>query len=199
MADRRPASEKPKGAAQPNRINRLLKAKYADDFKSLSNLIMLENKGLNNEETTALRVDANGRKYRYTIVRSRVTMKAFLEMGVEEAEKLFHGQTAIIEADDPVQAAKLALELVKKFDQKLVIIGGLLEGKVIDAKGVADLSKAPTKPELLSKLSGMLLAPARQMLAPVAGPGRQLAGAVQSVGGQVVGVVKTISEKGEAA
>ena len=184
MADRRPASEKPKGSGNPNRINRMLTGLVQKTYSSQSNLIVLSNKGLNSEQNTELRGGLRNKGIKLRIVRNRLTLRAFQDMGVKEAEKLFAGQTAIVEGEDPVAAAKLALEFCKKFDGKLVVVGGLVEGKILTAPEITALSKAKSKPEMLSEIAGL-----------VRGPGASLAASIKGPGSKIAGQIKTITER----
>ena len=188
MADRRLPSNKPKGAGAPSRINRLLAAKVTREYGKLTNLIMVSNRGLNSEETGELRANLSGKGIAIRVVRSRITLRAFREMGLSDAEKLFSGPTAIIDADDPVLAAKMAVEFCKKFDNKLVIVGGLLEGKVLNKNEILTLSKSKSRPELLAELSLLLKSPGARIAAQLKGPG-----------GRVAGALKTLVEKLEKA
>ena len=184
MADRRAPSEKPKGSGNPNRINRLLKSQAEKSYAGLSNLIMVSNKGLNSEATCELRSGLRAKGVRMHVVRNRLTMRAFWDMGLKEAEKLFSGPTAIIEAEDPVVAAKLAVEFCKKFEGKVVVIGGLVEGKILSAKEVLELAKSKSKPELLSEIVQL-----------IGSPGARLAGALKGSGGRLAGGIKALVEK----
>lgn len=190
MADRRPASEKPKGSGNPNRINRMLTGLVQKTYTAQSNLIVLTNKGLNSEQNTELRGGLRSKGIKLRIVRNRLTLRAFRDMGVKEAEKLFAGQTALVEGEDPVAAAKLALEFTKKFEGKLVVVGGLVEGKFLTPAEVTALSKAKSKPEMLAEVAGL-----------IKGPGASLAAHIKGMGGKIAGQIKTITErleKGEA-
>lgn len=184
MVDKRTGADKPKGADKPNRINRLLKEKAKKDFEGLTNLVMVTNLGLTSSDTSEMRTEVRGKGAKVQVVRNRLTMRAFLELGVEEVRKLFDGPTAIIEAEDPVVAAKLADELCKKFDKKIAIVGGLVEGKVLSKKAVEELAKSKSKPELLAEISCL-----------VTSPGAKLAAQAKGSGAKVVGAIKALIEK----
>lgn len=181
MADRRPKSEKPAGSGNPNRINRLLTATVKKDYASLSNMVMVSNLGLNSEQNNELRAELRNKKIRMRIVRSRLTLSAFREMGVKEAEKLFQGPTAIIDAEDPVLAAKIAMEFCKKFEKKLKVVGGLVEGKILGPKEIEALSQSKTKPELLAEIVMLSKSPGSRLSAQFKGPGGRVAGAVKAL------------------
>ncbi|MCW8132714.1 MAG: 50S ribosomal protein L10 [Planctomycetota bacterium] len=181
MADRRPKSEKPVGSGNPNRINRLLTATVRKDYESLSNMVMLTNLGLNSEENNELRAETRGKNVRMRVVRNRLTLNAFREMGLKDAEKLFAGQTAIVDAEDPVVAAKLAVEFCKKFEKKLKIVGAVVEGKILGPKEVEALSQSKSKPELLADVVMLSKSPGARIAAQLKGPGGKIAGAIKAL------------------
>jgi large subunit ribosomal protein L10 len=178
MTDHRP--QKPKGAEQPGRINRLLLAHARKHYSLSLNLIMLHNSGLNSEQNFELRGELKHQGLQLHVVRNRLTLRAFRDLGVKEAEKLFAGPTAIVEAEDPVMAAKLALEFCRKFPKKLSIIGGLVEGRVLSAQEIESLAGAMSRKELLSEIAGLILGPGRRLASVLIGPAGRLAGAVKA-------------------
>jgi large subunit ribosomal protein L10 len=188
MADRRLPSEKPQGAGKPSRINRLLVAQVAKSYSKETNLVLVSNQGLNSEQTTALRSSLRSKGIRMRVVRSRITVRAFTEMGIKDAAKLFSGPTAIIDGEDPVTAAKVALEFCAKFKNKLQVIGGLVEGQLLDAKQIVTLSKSKSRKEMLAEISGQ-----------AKGPGGRLVGAIMGPGGKLAGQIKVLVEKLEKA
>ena len=181
MADRQSPGEGPKGAGNPSRINRLLVAQVAKDYNLQTNLIMVSNRGMSGEQTTELRSNLRSQGLKMRMVRTRLTIRAFAEMGLKEAKKLFSGPTAIIDAEDPVMAAKVAMDFCKKFDQKLQVVGGLVEGQLLDAKQVVLLAKSKSRMELLADISGQAIGPAGRLVAAIKGPGGLLAGQVKAL------------------
>ena len=101
----------------------------------------------------------------------------------ENLSDLFTGPTVIATSQDPVAAAKVAAEFAKG-NEKLVILGGSLNGQTLDVKGVEALAKLPSLDELRAKLLGMLNTPATR-----------IAGVVQAPAGQLARVVKAYAEK----
>lgn len=181
MADKRPADQKPKGASQPNRINRLLKQKAQKDYESLTNMIVLSNLKVDSEQNQEMRAELRGKKMRLKVVRSRLTMKAFQELGLKDAAKLFNGPTMIVDAEDPVTCAKVSVELVTKFKDSLKIIGGVLEGKLLNADEVKSLAKSKTKPELIGDVVGAAKSPGAKIAGALKGPGSKIAGAIKAL------------------
>lgn len=181
MADRRLPGEKPHGAGKPSRINRLLVSQVSKDYDLKTNLVMVSNQGLNSEQTSELRTSLRSQGLKMRVVRSRLSVRAFKEMGLKEAEKLFSGPTAIIDAEDPVTAAKVALEFCLKFENKLQVVGGLVEGQLLDAKQIKLLAQSKSRKELLADVSGQAIGPAGRLVAAIKGPGGKLAAQVKAL------------------
>jgi large subunit ribosomal protein L10 len=181
MADRRPADQKPKGSGNPNRINRLLTKKVTTDYEKLTNMVVLTNLAVNSEQNQEIRTTLREKKTRLRIVRNRLTMKAFNDLGLKEAQKLFLGPTCIVDAEDPVTAAKVATELVEKFSKSLKLVGGVLEGKLLNADEVKALAKMKAKPELIGDVVGLTRGPGSRIAAQLKGPGGRIAGAIKAL------------------
>ncbi len=188
MADKRPADKKPKGSGNPNRINRLLVKKATTEYSSLTNLIVLSNLGINSEQNQEIRQNLRDKKVKFKMVRNRLTMKAFSDLGLNESSNLFKGPTCILNGEDPVAAAKIALEMTEKYKKSVKLIGGLLEGKVLSSDEVKALSKSKSRPELLGDVVGAMR-----------GPGGRIAGALKGPGSRIVGAIKALAEKLEKA
>jgi large subunit ribosomal protein L10 len=179
MADKQ--SGKPKGASQPNRVNRLLKKKAETDYASLTNMVVLSNLKVDSEQNLEMRTDLRGKKMKLRIVRNRLTMKAFSELGLKDAAKLFVGPTCIVDAEDPVTCAKVSVELVTKYKDALKLVGGVLEGKLLSADEVKSLAKSKTKPEMLGDIVGLAKSPGARVAGALKGPGSRIAGAVKAL------------------
>ena len=92
---------------------------------------------------------------------------------------MFTGPTAIGTSSDPVSAAKTLVSFAKTND-KLTIIGGSLDGKVLDKAGVEALATLPSLDELRAKIIGMLTAPATKVARVTQAPASQLARVIQA-------------------
>jgi large subunit ribosomal protein L10 len=181
MADKTPAGQKPKGAGQPNRINRLLKEKAQKDYASLTNMVVLSNVKIDSEQNLEIRTELRAKKLRLKMVRSRLTMKAFQELGLKDAQKLFLGPTLIVDAEDPVTCAKVSVELVTKYKDAIKLVGGILEGKLLNADEIKSLAKSRTKPEMIGDVVGAAKSPGAKIAGALKGPGSKIAGAIKAL------------------
>ena len=91
-----------------------------------------------------------------------------------------NGPTAIAFAEDPVAAAKILSDFVKE-SKKTQIKAAMLSGKLIDAQGVEDLAKLPSREVLLAQVAGAFAAPMSSFAGVTAGILRQLVTVVDKV------------------
>ena len=106
----------------------------------------------------------------------------------ENLSPLFTGPTAIAFSHDPVAAAKAAVDYANR-NNKLTIVGGGLQGQLLDEAAVKALATLPSLDELRGRIIGLLNAPSTK-----------LAVLLQTPGGQLARVLAAYSEKtGEAA
>jgi large subunit ribosomal protein L10 len=76
--------------------------------------------------------------------------------------------------EEPSAAARVAKDFAKE-NEKLKIKAGLLDGLVLDAKGVeSQLATLPSKDEARSMLLATMLAPAQNFVRLLNAPGQQM-------------------------
>jgi large subunit ribosomal protein L10 len=107
------------------------------------------------------------------VTKNRLARLALPDTPYRGLHPLFKGPTAIVYADDPVAAAKVATTFAKA-NPKLVILGGGLGDQVLDADGVRALAALPSLDELRGRLIGLLGAPATRLAQILQAPAAQL-------------------------
>ncbi|MEL6234284.1 MAG: 50S ribosomal protein L10 [Pseudomonadota bacterium] len=107
---------------------------------------------------------------------------------------LFKGQTGIAFSDDPVAVAKAA-KAYAKGNQKFEILGGILGGQVLDAKGVEALADMPSIEEMRAKLLGVFKAPLAKMAGVLEAPPTKMAGVLKAPPQKLLGVLKAYEAK----
>lgn len=99
----------------------------------------------------------------FGVVKNTLGRIAATEANMAELVPLLKGSTAIAFVNgDAVLAAKSLDDVAKKYPA-LVVKGGILGGKVLDAQQAKALASVESREVLLSKLAGMLNAPIQKM------------------------------------
>jgi large subunit ribosomal protein L10 len=137
--------------------------------------IVAEPRGLDVETVTALRKKLREAKVEYRVVKNTLAARAAKGTPVEAVADKFVGPTALVMSyDDVVAPAKLLTEFMKDRDN-FAIRGGVVEGTLVDAKGVAALAKLPSLNQLRAQILGLLAQPATKLARIIGTPAQQLA------------------------
>jgi large subunit ribosomal protein L10 len=157
-------------------------AEIVDSFNDAAGAVLTEYRGLTVKQLQELRRSL-GANANYAVVKNTLAKLAAKDAGIDGFDDLLTGPTAIaFIKGDVVEAAK-GLRDFAKANPTLVIKGGVLDGKPLDAKEVATLADLESREVLLGKLAGAMLASLSQAVyllnAPIAQAAR-LAGALQA-------------------
>ena len=150
-------------------------------------VVITRQSGLTVAESTDLRRRMVKAGAGYKVTKNRLARLALEGTKFAELAPMFTGPTAIALSDDPVAAAKVAVEFAKT-NEKLEIVGGALNGQMLDASGIKSLATLPSLDELRAKLIGMLQTPATRV-----------ATVLQAPAGQLARLLRAKADKGEAA
>jgi large subunit ribosomal protein L10 len=138
-------------------------AEIADEFSASSGAVLTEYRGLTVGELKTLRRSL-GENANYAVVKNTLAKIAASQSGIEGFDDLLTGPTAIaFIKGDVVEAAK-GLRDFAKANPNLVIKGGYLDGKAIDAAEVGKLADLESREVLLAKLAGAFTATLSQAL-----------------------------------
>ncbi|MEO1281386.1 MAG: 50S ribosomal protein L10 [Pseudomonadota bacterium] len=117
------------------------------------------------------------------VAKNRLAKIALKDTDASGISDLFSGPTCIAYSDDPVAAAKIAVNYAKENDN-LVILGGAMGSTVLDAASVKALADLPSLDELRAKLIGLLNAPATKIARTIKEPSAKLARVLQAKASQ---------------
>jgi large subunit ribosomal protein L10 len=132
-------------------------AELTEKFRSSTAGVLTEYRGLTVAQLKELRRSL-GDNAQYAVVKNTLTAIAAKEAGVDAFDGQLSGPSAIaFITGDPVEAAKGLRDFAKAHPQ-LVIKGGFLEGKSLDAAEITRLADLESREVLLAKLAGAMKA-----------------------------------------
>ena len=108
------------------------------------------------------------------VTKNRITKLAIKATTHSEAENLFSGPTGIALSKDPITLAKILVKF-QKTNEKLKIVGGIMDNKLLAPTDVAEIAKLPTLDEARAKIVGILQAPQQKLISILLAPGRKIA------------------------
>jgi large subunit ribosomal protein L10 len=156
-------------------------------FNNSSAAVLTEYRGLTVAQLTQLRRSL-GAGSSYAVVKNTLTKRAADSVGHTDLAPLLTGPTAIAFIEgDPVEAAK-AIRDFSRANPLLVIKGGVVEGRTVDAAEVSRLADVEPREVLLAKLAGAMK-----------GNLTKAAGLFQAPLSQVARLAAALQEKKESA
>ena len=143
-------------AAKPVRAGKATAvAELTEHFRSSGATVLTEYRGLTVAQLTKLRRSL-GKDTTYAVAKNTLAKRAAADAGIDGLDELFTGPTALtFVSGDVVEAAKGLREFAKA-NPKLVIKGGVFEGRAITAAEVSKLADLESREVLLAKLAGAM-------------------------------------------
>jgi large subunit ribosomal protein L10 len=130
-------------------------AEITERFEKSSAAVLTEYRGLTVAQLTQLRRSL-GEGSSYAVVKNTLTKRAADSVGFSDLAPLLNGPTAIAFIEgDPVVAAK-AIRDFARANPMLVVKGGVVEGRTVDAREVTRLADVESREVLLAKLAGAM-------------------------------------------
>ena len=143
-------------------LNRSEKEAVITEVTSLATqaqtLVMAEYRGITVADMTKLRSQARSSGVTLSVLKNTLARRAVAGSRFEVVADQMTGPLIYGFSVDAVAAAKVVADFAKTND-KLVIRGGAISGKVLDVNGVKQLANIPSKEVLLSQLWGLLMSP----------------------------------------
>lgn len=128
------------------------------NFKDAKSVAFADYRGLTVAQADELRHNMRSSNVRYIVAKKSLVTRAAKDAGFDLNAKSFKGMLGIgFGIEDEIAPAKTFGDMSKKSSLKLV--GGILDGAIVEEEKIIALSKLPSKHELLGILVGTMYAP----------------------------------------
>ncbi len=159
----------------PNRKEKeKLISQIDEEIKDSQIIVVTKQTGLNAAETRDLRVALRKEGVGLKVAKNKLVKHAIEKGPFAAIETFLRGPTALAYSKDPVAAAKASVAFAKKND-KFKVVGGIMNGEVLDEAKIKVLASLPSLDELRAKIVGLLQAPATKIARVLQEPGAQVA------------------------
>ncbi len=164
-----------------------IRADYESVAKSGGMLVFAQFDGVTVAQMSKLRRNLGAKSVKLRVLKNTLLRKALEESGVTGAESYLKGTTAVAFSPDEVSAPKVLAAFAKEIEalkkaSKLVIKGGVLEGKAVTAKEVAVLATLPSREEVMATLLALINTPAVNLLRLIKEPACRAARVIKAAG-----------------
>ncbi|MBI2840530.1 MAG: 50S ribosomal protein L10 [Acidobacteria bacterium] len=168
-------------------MNRIEKTAEVDSleavFSKTQNAFLISLAGLNVAQVTDLRRQIRSTSARCKVVKNRLARVAGSRTHLMELTKDLRGPIAIAYTDkkDPSQLAKV-IHTFAKANPKMGLKAGFVQGKVVAAEKIAEISTLPSREELLGRMAYLLAQPLARFAGVLAAPLRTFGSVMKQVG-----------------
>lgn len=125
-----------------------------------SSAVVVEYRGLSVTEITNLRRQLRAEGIEFKVYKNTMLRRAVEAEGHNDLLEALVGPNAIAFSDDAVAPSRVLAGFAKKH-KKLILKAGLVDGKVVDADELKELSSLPNHDGMISMLLGMFQSPIR--------------------------------------
>jgi large subunit ribosomal protein L10 len=135
-------------------------AALTEQLQNAASGVLVDYKGITVAEDTALRVELRQNDVQYGVVKNTLVRFAMNNVGLNELDDVLNGTTSLATcASDPIAPMRVVNKYAKKLNDKFVIKGGFMDGKVLSLDEINALAELPSKEVLQAQALGMMLAP----------------------------------------
>ena len=144
-------------------------AELKEQYKGSAAVVLTEYRGLKVKDLKELRRSL-GADATYAVAKNTLTTIAAHEAGIEGLDDTLSGPTAIAFINGDVATVAKGLRDFAKANPALVIKGGVMDGRVLDAAAVTKLADLESREVLLAKMAGALQANLSRAVYLIAAP-----------------------------
>ena len=135
--------------------------------KKSQTIVVCEYRGLTVAQIQEVRRALHKEKAEMAVYKNSLVERACDELGYADLKEVLKGPNAIVFSEDVIAGAKVVAKFAKKHRDVLVVKGGIVEGKFVDAKGILEVAKLPGREGLISMFLSCLQAPIRSFACAV--------------------------------
>lgn len=149
-------------------------AEMKSQFENSDAVVLTEYRGLTVKDLRDLRRSL-GENATYAVAKNTLALRAAEEAGIEGLSEQLTGPTAFAYINGDIAAVAKGLRDFAKANPLLVIKGGVMDGRVLDATAVKKLADLESREVLLAKVAGGLKGTLSQAVSLFAAPLSQAA------------------------
>ena len=165
----------------PSILKKFMLSEYEQRFDKINSMIFFDYQGIAAIDFVAFKNQLAEEGIKVVVIRNRIFIKLMKKRNITGLDDILRGPVAVaygVEEGDVIKAAK-ALTKFNKTKKKGEIIGGIIDGEVDDADGAKKYTDLLSREELLSIISGQILAMGSKIAGCLVGPSSMLASQIE--------------------
>lgn len=133
----------------------------ATSFKDATSTVFVHFRGVNVADETAMRRALRADNVKYTVAKKTLIKRALEQLGLEHSSISLDGEVAAAYGggDDATAAARLVHDFGKKLANRVQILGGIFEGKIVDKAAMEEIATIPSMQGLRGMFANVINSP----------------------------------------
>jgi large subunit ribosomal protein L10 len=162
-------------------VKELMMDQLKSDLDGSRSLLIIDLKGLDAIAEHRLRSDLRKKSIRIRALKNSLARRVFTDMGMEGLSQFLAGPSVAVWGGDGV--AELAKEISRQVKtlKKPAIKGGAVDGIVVGAEQVEEITKLPTREALIARVVSLAMSPAQRVVALANAPASGLLGQLKTL------------------
>ena len=152
-----------------------------EKIQNAKSVVFVKFNGLTVAEDTELRREFRKNNVEYKVYKNTLIRYAFHDMGITDFDEDLNGPTSVAFGADETGTAKVIIDAVKKYENKVSVKSAFVDGGKVDAEGVKALASMPSKEQLIAKMLGSMQAPLSNFVGVLSAMPRSLVIALNAV------------------
>ncbi len=144
-------------------LKKLIVEELVADYKDKKNLVLVNFKGIDAQQTNVLKRDLSEKNINARVVKNSLASIAFEKIGISELGQMLEAPTVVAtNDDDPVELVKTlkkCSEEISGFD----IVGGWVDGGLMSVADISVLASIPSREVVLTQIVFAIQAPVVQI------------------------------------
>jgi len=165
------------------RIKELLVTDLQQRIGDTSEMLVVDSSRLDAISDNRFRLGLREKDIRVLTVKNSMALRALHSTEITALDPILAGPSSLVfGGEDIVSLSKEIAAWAKEFGGDLLEIkGGMLEGTTLSSSDVDELSKSPSREELIAQIVGLLLSPGASIAGSLLGPGGLVAGSLEAM------------------
>ena len=138
-------------------------SEITSQFETSEAVMVTHYQGLTMTQLDELRSKMREHGIKFKITKNRITKLALEKTKCKDLSKFFTGPTAVAFSSDAIMSARI-LSKFSKDNVSLKLLGGMMDGEVLDQAGVQNVANLPTLDEARAKIVGILATPPSKLV-----------------------------------
>lgn len=154
---------------------------FHEALSQQSLVVVMKQVGLSAKESGDFRRLARQEGAKVQVVKNTLAKISVESTSHQPLQGFLKGPTLLVFSQDAVTAAKVAVGFCKKINQKTTLVGGVLDGKVVEPLKIEYLSSLPSQDVLRAQILSTLVQPAKGLLGTLQEPFASVVRLIQGV------------------